>query len=47
MHNKAGSKFTNDVLMSKRGGAHAFKKGHKKANRSKQKSSFSREMRVS
>ena len=42
---KAGSKFNNDVLMSKRGGAHELKQGHKKSSRNKQKAAFRREMK--
>lgn len=41
----AGSKFVNDVLLSKRGGKHDLKAGHKNAKRSKQKSNFHRELR--
>ena len=40
-----GSKFVNEVLMSKKGGAHDVKQGHKKAKRSKQKATFQREMK--
>ena len=43
---RAGSKYINNVLMSKRGGAHELKKGHKNAKRAKQKATFNREVRV-
>lgn len=41
----AGSKFVNDVLLSKRGGKHDLKVGHKNAKRSKQKAEMRREMK--
>lgn len=41
----AGSKFVNDVLLSKRGGAHDLNRDHKKAKRAKQKDAYRREVR--
>lgn len=41
----AGSKFVNQVLMSKRGGRHDIKQGHKNAKRSKQKAEMRRQLK--